>query len=539
MIFKAFIFSVFFTAVLLGEIQFTEISQEAGLVAPMQAKGVSLFDYNGDGLEDIFVANHNGDDLLFRNEGGLTFTEVANEAGVSDAGLSQLGLSADFDADGDQDLFVGVTNNQCSLYRNNNDGTFSEVSAELGLVHTGNVLGGSWGDYNNDGWLDLYIADFGEQNYLYENTGDGFLDVTGALGAQGPMNDLCMMATFFDFDNDGDFEILGTQDGYRGNYLLEMQAYGLYADLAGATGISAMETLQGMGMTIGDYNRDGWFDVYFSNLHQNMLFRNNGDRTFSDVSAESNAQDPFFSMTWGCTFLDADNDGWLDIYNNNESGFGNIGNTFFKNMGDGTFLEMAGTVGLDSFNSGYGTAVADFDGDGDQEIIAVGYDTENGIEFYRNDSEPVHHWLEVTLVGLAPNQQALGTRLTLWSGGEQQTSFVQSGNGFLSQNTFRQHFGLSDNSTVDSIIVYWPGTQTVYENLPVNAQVTLTEGMDCYPNGDLNSDSALDILDIVILVTGLIGDLELDPAMACLADANQDFEVDILDIVTFIGEILG
>ncbi|NOZ08885.1 MAG: hypothetical protein GXO91_08450 [FCB group bacterium] len=524
---------------LFSGIQFSEISETAGLATPIQGKGVCVFDYNRDGLDDIFVANHSGDDLLFRNDGGLTFTEIGNSAGVFSTGASQLGLAADYDADGDLDLFVGVTNARCSLYRNEGNGSFSEVSAEVGLIHEGNVLGGSWGDYNDDGWPDLYIVDFGGQNYLFENTGGSFLDVTGETGAQGPMNDLCMMATFFDFDNDGDFEILGTQDGYRGNYLLEMQVYGLYANLAAETGIQAMESLQGMGLTIADYNRDGWFDVYFSNLHQNMLFRNNGDRTFSDVSAESNAQDPFFSMTWGTVFFDADNDGWLDIYNNNESGFGNIGNTFFHNLGDGTFQEMGDTAGLESFNSGYGAAAADFDGDGDQDIIAVGYDDENGIEFYRNDTTPASDWLEIDLAGAVPNRYALGVRLVLWSGGEQQADFIQSGNGFLSQNSFTKHFGLGESSAVDSVIVYWPGGSTCYEGLPVNREITLTEGMDCYPNGDLNSDADLDILDIVLLVSYLTGDIQLNTDQECLADANQDFAVDILDIVTFIGEILA
>ncbi len=522
-----------------SEILFSEISEVSGLAAPVQGKGVCVFDYDQDGLDDIFVANHSGDDRLFRNAGELFFTEVSGQAGVASAGASQIGLAADYDADGDPDLFVGVTNAQCRLYRNEGNGTFTEVSTEAGLIHEGNVLGGSWGDYNGDGWPDLYIVDFGGQNYLYENTGGNFLDVTGETGAQGPMNDLCMMAVFFDFDNDGDFEILGTQDGYRGNYLLEMQVYGLYANLAAETGILAMESLQGMGLTVADYNRDGWFDVYFSNLHQNMLFRNNGDRTFSDVSAESNTQDPFFSMTWGTVFFDADNDGWQDIYNNNESGFGSISNTFFHNLGDGTFQEMAEATGLDSFNSGYGTACADFDGDGDQDIIAVGYDDENGIEFYRNDTSPAGNWLEVSLTGNAPNRLALGVRLALWSGGDQQAAFIQSGNGFLSQNSYTKHFGLGENSDVDSLIVYWPSGSTCYEGLPVNRSITLMEGLACYPDGDLNDDAALDILDVVILVSALIGDSQLNTEQECLADANQDFAVDILDIVTFIGEILG
>ena len=524
---------------LFSNITFNEISESAGVSFPMNAMGVCLFDYNNDGWDDIFVANQEGDDLLFQNNGDMTFEEISVEAEVHTSGASKIALPADYDADGYLDLFVGVANNLSKLYHNEGNGTFIETSIDVGIQHNGNINGGSWGDYNDDGWIDLYIVNFGQQNFLYENNNGSFEDITQDVGAQGPMNDLNMMAVFFDYNNDGVMEILGTQDGYRGNYLLEMQMYGLYANIASQNNILANDLLQGMGMTISDYNRDGWLDVYFSNLHQNMLFRNNGNNSFTDVSLETGAQDPFASMTWGTNFLDADNDGWQDIYNNNLSGFAGVGNTFFKNLGDGTFIEAASDVGLFSFNNGYGSAVSDLDHDGDIDIIAVGHSNSNGLLLYRNDTPLENHWSDIILSGNYPNNHAIGVMLNVWTEDEMQTSYIHAGCSYLSQDSFTQHFGLGIYDSIDSVVVHWPSQTTHYYNIPSGLIVTLFEDSICYPSGDTTFDNTLDILDIVACVSYIISDFVFDEYQLCLSDMTQDNQTDILDIVAMVNIVVN
>ncbi len=521
-----------------GQVHFSEISAEAGVQAQIQARGVCVFDYNNDGFADIFVTNHQGDDLLFRNDGNMSFTEVGETAGVSNSGASQVAVAADYDADGDTDLFVGVSNNLSKLYRNDGDGMFTEVSMETGLIHTGNVFGGAWGDYNNDGKPDLYIANLGDRNYLFENTGGSFIDVTFDVGAQGPMNDLCMQAIFLDYDDDGDMEIIGTQDGYRGNYLLSMQMYGMYANIASEANIVAADVLQGMGIISGDYDRDGWFDLYVTNLNENLLFRNNGDGTFSNVSQTANVQDQPMSMAWGTVFIDADNDGWLDIFSNNESGFGGVPSSFFYNNGNGTFIETSMSAGLYLYNSGYGCAAGDFDSDGDQDLVVVGYDVDNGVLLFENDTQIGNHWLQIRLKGNPPATESIGTVVEVWSDGMLMKDMVTAGSGFCSQNSFDLQFGLGEKTAVDSIIIHWPSGDRTYFPDEIDRLYQIRENDYCIPTGDITGDHALDILDIVAAVAYILYDMALDDTQICQSDLNNDGITDILDVLRMVNQII-
>ncbi|MFQ6609887.1 MAG: FG-GAP-like repeat-containing protein [Fidelibacterota bacterium] len=538
MIKSAFILNqLLLISILNSQVQFTDITELSGVQSYVQGRGVCVFDFNNDGQDDFFVCNHQGDDLLYQNSGGMTFSNIAESAGVSSSGQSQVAVAADYDADGDLDLFVGVTNNLSKLYRNNGNSTFLEVSLEVGIIYTGNILGAAWGDYNNDGWVDLYIANFGGRNYLFQNNEGIFTDVTFEVGAQGPMNDFCMQAIFIDFDNDGDQEILGTQDGYRGNYLLSMQMYGMYANIAGQANILAYEILQGMGVMAGDYNRDGWFDLYFTNLHENILFRNDGDGTFTNVSEESNSQDQQNSMAWGSVFIDSDNDGWLDIFSNNESGFGNVPTSYFHNLGDGTFEDLTQESGLYLFNSGYGSAISDLDNDGDSDLLVIGYDTESGVILFRNDSNG-GNWIQINLDSAGNNRDQIGTVIDVWAQGIIQRKVIHAGSGFCSQNSFTQNFGLGESQLVDSLIIHWMDGMTTYYPFEINHVFEISEGELCIPYGEVTNDHALDILDIVAMVSNIMGYLEFTPLQDCQADQNVDGAIDVSDVILLVEWII-
>ena len=518
--------------------QFVEISEVAGVQSAIQGRGVCIVDINNDNLDDFFVCNHSGNDKLYLNEDNFQFMDISEESGTAYSGASQVAVAADYDADGFIDIFVGVSNNLAKLYRNNGDNTFTETSFDVGLIYTGNILGAAWGDYNNDGWLDLYIANFNERNYLFENNSGVFTDVTFEVGAQGPMSDLCMQAIFLDYDEDGDTEIIGTQDGYRGNYLLTMQPNNMYSDIAGMVGIEADDILQGMGVMAGDYNRDGRFDLYFTNLHENILFRQDDNGMFTDVSEESGTQDLPMSMAWGSSFFDADNDGWLDIFSNNESGFGGVPTSFFHNLGDGTFTDIAINSGLYLWNSGYGCAIADFENDGDTDLIAVGYDVENGILLFENQS-PQRNWLEFRLSGNIPNRFAIGSVITLWTNnGEQQKQVLQAGTGFCSQDSYTINFGLNELTSVDSLVIKWPSDQITYFPMEINTLISINENQVCIPYGEVNGDFSIDVLDIVAVVAYILDSLNFDELQGCQADLNQDNSIDVLDVVIIVSEIL-
>jgi len=320
-----------------------------------------VLDFNGDGLEDLFFTDLNGRNRLFQNLGGLKFRDVTVSAGIDSMVSARPAASADYDNDGWPDLFVGGVNASSRLYHNNGDGTFSNVTTGSGIQTHSDLRGACWCDVNKDGRVDLYLSSLKAENQLYLNQGNGqFREMATSLNATGPTTPgLVMGAAFLDVNGDGVEDIFLTQDGNLGNVLLKANATGAFTDVSQSSGVAL--PVQGMGVAVGDYNRDGWLDVYTTNLDRNSLLKNNGDETFSDVSIASGAADVARSMGWGTFFFDADNDGWLDIYNNNQSGFGQIPNSFFRNRGDGTFTDESASSGVQLMNDGIGAAFADLD----------------------------------------------------------------------------------------------------------------------------------------------------------------------------------
>ena len=461
-----------------GQIKFKDVTIAAGLTHSSSVQGVTVFDFNNDGLEDIFVSGYGTfTNKLYKNLGNLQFEEVGVAAGISNTGSTRAAAAGDIDNDGDIDLFIGVIYGPSMVFLNNGDETFSDVTTTTGINNSDNLQAAFWSDYDQDGLLDLYIANWNKPNQLCVNNGTfSFSDIAVAMNATGPAADAILGGSFIDFDRDGDEDIFLVQDGNIGSVLLRRESHGSYSNISQSAGV--VLPIQGMGVAAGDFNRDGLFDVHISNMHQNTLMRNEGNQTFSDVSAQFGGFDTTGSMGWGTFFFDADNDGWLDIYTNNTTAFGGVLNSFYRNLQGAAFEDIAASSGMQSANDGIGAAYADFDNDGDLDVVLGGQSAAAGaVLLFRNDTPAANNWVQFSLQGTQCNYNAIGSIVEIYSQSGLQASFVAGSNSYASQNSLRQHFGLGVDTQIDSVIVSWTGgSKENFGVLDINQHHVLQEG---------------------------------------------------------------
>ena len=469
-------------------------NQSAALGADIQFEGyilgagISFYDYNDDGLDDItLAAAADGDHIFLKNEGGYF---VADDLGISNGGeQAKQVIWVDYDNDGDADFFSASDQSKCRLYRNDGDGVYVEVSEESGIPGTVyDFFGASWGDYNNDSFLDVFLSirdpNQIDYNLLYKNNGDGtFTDVTEEAGLD-LTGFLSFCSAFFDYDKDGYQDIYIANDKFfTPNLLYRNNGDGTFESVGEATGADLY--MGAMSTTIDDYNNDGWLDIYVTNFYPpeddtgvegNAFLRNNGDGTFTNVAEENGTR--FDSIGWGAVFLDADNDTDHDLYVS-----GNISDqsefleaAFYENQGDDTFLipDTAGFVGDDG--SSYSNALGDVDNDGYPEIIVMN----NGFEeiyLWKNETPQDNNWIKVKLEGTESNRMGIGSWIRIGVNGEEQYHYTLCGEGYLGQNSAYEFFGLGDATTIDFIEVTWlSGQVDYYENIEANASLTIIEG---------------------------------------------------------------
>jgi hypothetical protein len=451
-----------------GDGTFSDVTGQAGVGDTGYGHGCCVGDYDRDGDLDLYVTNY-GRNVLYRNNGDGTFSDVTDEAGVAEPLWSTSCAFADYDRDGNLDLFVTnyiefdiETNPWCgltdkgvraycepndfhgqpnALYRNNSDGTFTNVTRDAGLYRTdGKGLGVAWGDYDNDGYPDIYIANDSTENFLYRNHGDGTFEDVGMMAG-----------------------VSLSENGVAEN---------------------------GMGTAWGDYDNDGKLDLVVTNYanQMNTLYHNDGDGFFSDVSVSSQTGPvslPF--LGWSTEFADVDNDGWLDLFvanghlHDNLSELGQEGtygqrNLLFHNNGDGTFTDVSprAGVGLRLEEVTRGAAFADYDDDGDLDIALS--NSHGAARLLRNDTPRNPNWIRMRFATATGERGGIGTRVTLRAGTLRQTQEVRSGSGYCSQGDLTLHFGLAEHKVVDEIHIRWAtGAVERYENLPVNAVLVFTE----------------------------------------------------------------
>lgn len=446
--------------------------------------GCAWGDFDNDGDLDLFlpaVAGEGGgnqNNLLYTNNGDGTFTRVTTGVVVNDGGASTNGSWGDFDNDGDLDLFVSDRQNSQKnfLYANNGAGTFTKITEGDVVNDAGSSFSNSWVDFDNDGNLDLFVANgatsFPQRNFLYQSTGAGtFTKITeGDI-----VNDVANFSTssWADYDNDGDSDLFVAQDANKKNFLYTNNGDGTFTKIT--EGDIVNDLRDSRSASWGDYDNDGDLDLFlaeqnFPNSQNNSLYQNDGDGTFTKISEGSIVTDGGASngSSWG----DFDNDGDLDLFVAN---FG--ANFLYAGNGDGTFTRIAtgeivsgGLPGSVGGGVSVGSSWSDFDNDGDLDLFVGNV---GGINFLFSNHGNSNSWINIKCVGNASNTAAIGTRVeikaTINGVSVRQTREIsgQTGNG--SQNSLRVHFGLGDAVIIDSLSFKWPsGNVDSYANVSAN-----------------------------------------------------------------------
>ena len=509
-------------------IQFTHSFGEKRLSSIMEATGSGCvwFDYNNDGWLDLYVlsgrymegvtkfSKPDGKDAtnhLYRNNHDGTFRDVTVEAGVPGKDFGMGATAGDYDNDGDSDLFI--TNYRSSiLYRNNGDGTFSDVTAKAGVENPRFGVGAAWLDYDRDGRLDLYVGNYiqfdpsakmryftadafpgpldyeGEADRLFHNNGDGtFTDVSEKAGIAHPLG-RAMGITVCDFNNDGWPDVYVANDTME-SYLYRNNQDGTFTNVArdvnvayGANG----DNTSSMGPIFGDYDNDGWQDLFVSDMRYHRLFRNPGTEQpyFLDTTVETHmAQMSGQYVAWGDGFFDFDNDGWKDIFvvNGGLHWMVPMEDALHRNTGDGSFEDVSRRAGgyFQTKQIGRGACYGDFDNDGYWDAFIVNLGGRGMLLRNHPPESPRNHWLAVKLIGTRSNRDGYGARTEAVAGGTRQIIDSVSHSGYLSQCDPRGHIGLGNRSSVDKLTITWPsGTVQVIENVPGNQILTVTEPSD-------------------------------------------------------------
>jgi hypothetical protein len=448
-----------------GDGRFADFTQGSGAGHEGYGMGVAAGDYDNDGWLDLYVTNW-GPNALLRNGGHGSFADVTQAAGVGDPHLGTSAAFADWDLDGDLDLYAAnyahfdpAENKECFqggvrvycgplshrgvsgvLYRNEGSGTFTEVTRQAGVYsEEGRQLGVAFADFDLDGDPDLHVANDATPNFLFRNDGARFSEVALLAGIA--------------FNEDGQPEA-------------------------------------GMGTDWGDYDLDGDPDLVVTNYQWevNRLYRNEGGEFFADRTAAAGlAETTLAFLGFGVNFFDFDNDGFLDLYVANGHVDGNVNQydpgaryaqraLLFHNQGDSSFQEVGALAGpgLAVELVGRGSAVADYDDDGDLDLCV----TSNGGQavLLRNDGRQGGNWLQVRTVGTRSNRSGIGARLVLEAGGRKQAGEVRSGSSYLSQSDLGVHFGLGSQAQVDRLTIYWPsGARQILREVPANQRLVVVE----------------------------------------------------------------
>ncbi len=459
------------------------------------AIGQAWGDYDNDGWADLYVTDPAGPNSLYRNNGDGTFARSPLGEQVSLPQAHSAGATwADFDNDGWRDLFVANWGAD-ALFRNDGGQRFVNITGHAGLRDSGNTRSASWGDFDNDGFLDLYLANWscypkcgrpmeGDADKLYRNNGDGtFTDVSAYLG--GSLNGAGFIASFNDYDNDGDADLYLVNDEWVngiGNKLWRNDGAGCrgwcFTQVARAAGAEAR--LFGMGLAVGDYDNDGDLDYYYSNVGPMELLQNQGDGTFREVAQAAGVQGANY-IGWGAVFLDYDNDGWRDLYlavADTTDHKDIAANQLFRNNADGTFTEVACNTEASDVRPSLGVAYADYDRDGWVDL-AVG-NMDEGYRLYRNQTGATtsNHWLALELVGAGRvNRDAVGARVHIATdGGPAQLQEVINGSSLGAGNELAQYFGLGSAQRA-TVTIRWPdGSWQSFENVLADQRYRLQYG---------------------------------------------------------------
>lgn len=449
---------------------FVDITSSAGVGDEGSSRGVAWGDYDNDGFVDLYVCNMGEYNVLYRNNGDGTFEDVSFVSGTAHPGDCVGAAWGDYDNDGDLDLFLANSNNQANvLFRNNGDGVFTDVSVSAGIIELRESRSAAWGDYDRDGFLDLFVANQSD-NTLYHNLEDGtFENVTAEAGVAGAGDS--RGSSWGDYDGDGYLDLYIANGGVSNtqNELFKNNGNGSFDEVSEEAGVN--DTRRSQGIAWGDYNNDGFLDLYVSNGgyegQRNTLYENNGDGTFTDVTNTADTGDgkAGVGVAWG----DFGNDGFLDLYIVNRD----TANVLYINNGDWTFTNVSDSTGVADGGPGRGVALADFDNDGGLDLYVANFDSSNVL--YKNIDFP-GGWLHVKTVGMRSNKDGVGARVRVFSEQGTVSGEVCTGTGFGSMNSLMMEAGLGEAGVIDSLHIEWPsGIRQRTEELETDQVITIEE----------------------------------------------------------------
>jgi hypothetical protein len=513
-------------------LHFADVTQQAGIdfvhsigdehlsnLVESSGGGVAFLDYDQDGYLDLYVTNgahveglSNGPEPgsslknhLYRNRRDGTFEDVTDRARVGHRGYGMGVIVGDYDNDGYPDLYLS-NHGRNVLYHNNGNGNFSDVTERAGVAGAadGSSVGAVWLDYDNDGLLDLYVGNYvqfdpeynfyyapdgfpgplayaGQADVLYHNRGAGrFEDVTEEMGVFRPEG-RAMGVSAADYDDDGYVDIYVANDAME-NYLYHNEGGLRLREVALPAGVAynhAGDATSSMSVDFADYDGDGRLDIFLSDMSYSALYRNEGQGLFRDVTTQAGiAAASGQYVGWSTAFFDYDNDGDADIFKVN----GDLQHLFgqedqlFENLGEGRFRDVSVERGtyFQQELVGRGAAVGDYDNDGDLDAFIVNLN-DRGV-LLRNEGGNQHNWLVLHLVGRSSNRDGVGARVKLTCGGTEQVAQKKNSTGYLSQSDHRLHFGLGEHEVVDRIEIVWPsGKVQVLEDVPAGRILTITE----------------------------------------------------------------
>ena len=490
------IFFLFFGVSALAASTFNDISHPANVYqreTPVDTEsgawlgpGTAAVDYDNDGCWlDIFVVGDGGlPNALYRNNGDGTFTDVADQAGIANTPNGRGCVWFDYNNDGWRDLYVTCAGPNF-LFENNGDCTFTDVSVHAGVADEKHGTGPVVADYDHDGWLDIYIANWGKApsllnpipppktNVLYRNRGDGtFEEVTGIAGVDD--DGIAWGAIFFDYDGDTWADLFVAND-HGPDKLYRNKGDGTFADVSESAGIVTEvngKPTGAMGLCVGDYDNDADLDFFITNYDADLLWRNNGDGTFTNVAEAVGVANE--GVGWYASFVDYDNDGWRDLYvvNGDVDGSQKTNRNRLYHNQNGQFIDRAEALNVTVDAVARGATTGDFDNDGDVDFYVV---SNTGNTLLQNNLDPVQHpdhpplkfnelrhspkpknrRIKIRLIGTESNRDGIGTRVTVNTGNHVQTQELICGTGFLGSDSLELEFGIGVHQR-GSITLAWP-----------------------------------------------------------------------------------